>query len=780
MFESKNLNEEMNALKAEVIDAQTEKRAMTAKLELIKKGYAQTEVTPVFVLRNLPLIDFLDPTLKIQQIVLKNITDDRFFQQVPKVDRCITCHTFIDQSGYEKLENPHKTHPNLEMYIGAKSPHPMKEIGCTVCHGGEGHRVNDFNSASHTPRDEVQKAEWVEKYNWHEPHKVPQPMLRVGQTEANCIKCHGDTEFVAGADVYNEGARNMEKYGCYGCHKIDGWEHKRPVGPPLNKVGSKFSKEWFKNWVWAPKSFNKHARMPQFFAQTNNSKPEFMNKNIAEVNAMADFIYNNSEDYKAFAIHKRGDLERGKELIKEVGCMSCHGVEGYEQESKAIGANAAPYLTGLGSKVDPNWLVSWLLKPSHYNPNSIMPSFRLSKKEADDISTYLLSLKNPKFEKLQFEKLNKKTRDELLLTYLSAFDTKKVAGDKLAAMSDHERTMDLGKRSITKYGCYSCHNINGFEGQAPIGPELSKVGSKPLTQFTFSHEKVEHSRDSWIKAHLINPRRWDNGLDKPFENLTRMPNFYMTEKEAETITVALLGRVSDYIPPTGVRQLSAEEKIANEGMKMVNYYNCQGCHKVDGWRGDITKLYEDDLNEGPPYLVEEGHRIQAEWLHYFLGNVHPIRPWLKVRMPSYNLSNVHKNIIVQGFQAKADQKTFEDNFSEVKWEKGERKAALALFDDYACTSCHAGGFNNDEQLAPNLYHAKKRLRGSWIKKWLRNPYEILPYTNMPNFWEDGESQNEEILDGDPERQINALTKYILEIGQNKFTKPWEKKEWVTQ
>ena len=56
---------------------------------------------------------------------------------------------------------------------------------------------------------------------------------------------------------------------------------------------------------------------------------------------------------------------------------------------------------------------------------------------------------------------------------------------------------------------------------------------------------------------------------------------------------------------------------------------------------------------------------------------------------------------------------------------------------------------------------------------------MLPYTSMPNFWEDGESQNEEILDGDPERQINALTKYILEIGKNKFTKPWERKEWVT-
>ena len=32
--------------------------------------------------------------------------------------------------------------------------------------------------------------------------------------------------------------------------------------------------------------------------------------------------------------------------------MSCHGVEGYEEESKTINAKAAPYLKGLGSKLN--------------------------------------------------------------------------------------------------------------------------------------------------------------------------------------------------------------------------------------------------------------------------------------------------------------------------------------------------------------------------------------------------------------------------------------------
>ena len=74
------------------------------------------------------------------------------------------------------------------------------------------------------------------------------------------------------------------------------------------------------------------------------------------------------------------------------------------------------------------------------------------------------------FESLKFEGLDKEVRDELLLSYFSQFDTLAVAKDKLNKMSDHERTMELGSRSVGKYGCYSCHNLEGFDGRAPIGP----------------------------------------------------------------------------------------------------------------------------------------------------------------------------------------------------------------------------------------------------------------------------------------------------------------------
>ncbi|MCR9203450.1 MAG: c-type cytochrome [Halobacteriovoraceae bacterium] len=775
----KDLIKQKADLKKEVLEVEDAIEDMTGKRDLIAKALKKTKMGPIFAIRNAPLVDYLDPTLKIEQIVLENITEDRYFQQVPRVDRCITCHTFIDKPGFEDQHNPHRTHPKLDLMVGIDSPHPMKETGCTICHGGEGHRVNDFTSVAHWPEDEEQKAEWVEKYDWHEPHRIPSPMLKLSQTESSCVKCHQGVEFIPGATVLNEGRQNIEKYGCYGCHKIEGWEHKRMAGPSLEKIASKIDKEFFKNWVWDPKSFNPHARMPRFFGQSNNSQPKHMVKNIAEVNAMAEFIWDKSKSYKPFMKYTGGDVNKGKELTATVGCMGCHGVQGSEEVSEKINAYAGPFLYGTGSKVDPDWLVSWLKKPDHYQADTIMPSFRLTDKEVNDIAAYLLTLKNKKFEGYKFEGMDRKSRDEILLAYLSAFDTEEMAQMKLDKMSDREKTLELGYRSVGKYGCYSCHNIDGFDGRAPIGPELTHEGSKPLTQFGFGLQKqVEHTRDGWIKAHLLDPRRWDIGIDKPFQDLTRMPNFYLTEKEAETMTIAIIGQVNQKIPLAGVKRLNSSEKIVADGMKVVNKFNCIGCHQIDGYRGDILAKYEDDLNEGPPRLVGEGHRVQYDWFHYFLDNVYPIRPWLNIRMPSYNLTDEERNTIVSMFQHKAGQKTLVDRSDLVSWEPGEKKAAQALWEEMACATCHTSGFNNDEAQAPNLYFVRRRLRPSWTKKWLRDPQAILPGTLMPSFWPDGESIAPDILGGDSEKQIDALTKLMYEFGTEKLptktTKFWSK------
>src|SRR5262249_1127632 len=52
-------------------------------------------------LRSLPGIDRMPPT-KIQQISLPELTINYNFKEVPRYDRCTTCHQGIDRLGYDK------------------------------------------------------------------------------------------------------------------------------------------------------------------------------------------------------------------------------------------------------------------------------------------------------------------------------------------------------------------------------------------------------------------------------------------------------------------------------------------------------------------------------------------------------------------------------------------------------------------------------------------------------------------------------------------------------
>lgn len=779
-LEEKNLKDKRAEVFAKKDELEKELKDLVGAKNRTIAALEKTEKSPVWFMRNSPFIDYLDPTIKIQQVVVHKALDDRYFQKVPKVDRCTTCHVFIDQTGYEDQPNPYRTHPDIDtLAVGNNSKHPYKDFGCTSCHGGEGHRVNDFNSPVHIPDSAEKEKEWIAKYHYHAPHKIPSPQLPLKYTESQCMKCHKGVERLPMANKLNHGQDLIEQYGCYGCHKIEGWQHLKKPGPMLTNLKGKVKDvEFVKNWIWSPHAFNPLSKMPAFFMQSNNSKPEFVKKNIAEVNSIAQFLWNESKDYKPFMKYGGGDADKGKELIETVGCVSCHQVEGIDDVyNEKVASRKGPYLTGTGSKVDADWLVSWLKKPDHYSSETIMPSFRLSDKEASDITAYLMGLKNKAFAEMKFEKLDPKVRDELLIDYFSAFSPTAVAVEKLNKMSDAERTHELGKRSIGKYGCYSCHTIKGFKpDRAPIGPELTFIGSKPIHQFGFGIQKdVDHNhRHAWIEAHLKQPRRWDDGLPKKFGDLNRMPNFYLSDAEVEAMTLVLLGWVSDPIPLEGQKLLTANEKVAEEGKKIVSKFNCEGCHKIDGRGGDLVKAL-DDPNSGAPFLVGQGHRVQTDWFYDFLKNVHPIRPWVKVRMPTFNFTNDEINKIVNYFRAESDQPIFEDNSAELVWAPGEREAAKKLFNELACTTCHTGGFNNDDPQAPDLHYVKKRMRMSWVKKWLTNPQAIMDYTPMPSFWDGGKaSAVEGVLGDDPQKQIDALTKYIYEMGYDKSPTPFKK------
>ena len=181
--------------------------------------------------RNAPLVDFMAPTIKVNQIILPNVVDDVNFIRVAKMDRCQTCHLAIDKKGYEKYPQPYTTHPKLELYLGGSSAHPIDRVGCTVCHEGMGQSVS-FRDAAHAPGDEKQKEEWEKQYDWEQPHLWDYPMLPTKMTEASCAKCHKQQVYVPWRREPRQGVRDLRTRWLLRVPQDQGLRHEHPQAGP--------------------------------------------------------------------------------------------------------------------------------------------------------------------------------------------------------------------------------------------------------------------------------------------------------------------------------------------------------------------------------------------------------------------------------------------------------------------------------------------------------------------------------------------------------------------
>ena len=120
--------------------------------------------------RDLPIIDFMDPYYKVNQVVVADVKYDVNFASVPSVDRCTSCHLGIDNPDFKDAPQPYTAHPRLDLYITSASHHPIDQFGCTSCHAGRA-RGTSFNSSSHTPGSPEQQKEWEEMETNREKNK---------------------------------------------------------------------------------------------------------------------------------------------------------------------------------------------------------------------------------------------------------------------------------------------------------------------------------------------------------------------------------------------------------------------------------------------------------------------------------------------------------------------------------------------------------------------------------------------------------------------------------
>lgn len=159
-----------------------------------------------------------------------------------------------------------------------------------------------------------------------------------------------------------------------------------------------------------------------------------------------------------------GAINLAKSLVQAKGCRACHVVNGR-------GGNIGPDLTNVGEKAPEQydfshlsgqrtsfaWHVAHLKEPRALVPETVMPNFNLTTKEAQALAMLVLSWR----------------RSPVPASFLAgAPRTDPQTPDEQEA----ERKMATGPGAwFVKTGCFVCHSISslGVKSPAQIGPDLS-------------------------------------------------------------------------------------------------------------------------------------------------------------------------------------------------------------------------------------------------------------------------------------------------------------------
>ncbi len=381
-------------------------------------------------------------------------------------------------------------------------------------------------------------------------------------------------------------------------------------------------------------------------------------------------------------LHEDGDVD----LDDPVSAALAAGHEHQGPDLARIGAKLAAGARESGR--DPaKWLYTWLKQPNLYHARTNMPNLMLDPvaevdptgkpivEEVDgkqvpkttdpaaDIAAYLLSLGG--WEPTPTPQLNAKDVDALAFMHLSKAyraseateilknglrrDRSELKGDDVElaigrgtreepvatpskAELDRMKLLYVGRRAISKYGCFGCHDVPGFEDAKTIGTGLADWGRKEVDKLAFeqiahyhgghndhshdseahgddhgahgsssgdgvlsadekrqadNHEYFHHqllhgTRDGFLWQKLREPRSYDfkKTETKSYNEWLRMPkfNFPKEEDDIEAVMTFVLGLVSEPPAPQYVYNPPPRQKAIVEGLQVLEKFNCAGCH----------------------------------------------------------------------------------------------------------------------------------------------------------------------------------------------------------
>jgi len=610
-----------------------------------------------------PIIDGFNSHLAIRQDWLPDLMITLGMAKTARFDRCRTCHVNADRAngklpalpfGHPKSDDiqewistnsyphPFASHSRPDVYTTAASPHPVETFGCTICHDGNGSGTS-FQNGEHTPNNPFQGQQWSQDHHYHHNHFWEYPMQPDRFIESSCLKCHHDVvelgvnpEYGPTAPKVYEGFQLIEKYGCFGCHEIRGYDGLTPIGPDLRlepstpearaaaaadptkvpgrmrkvgpalaHIGTKTDADWIQYWTEQPSRFRPNTRMPQFFNLSNQHDEMAARLQPVELRAIASYLTAKSQPLELDHPHPdfQPDAERGKTTFIQRGCLACHS----HDDVPLSQADFGPNLTYVHEKLKRNtndadfsdWLYTWVRNPERHHPRTKMPNLFLNERSGDgtqidpaaDIVAFLLQ--GSRRDRPKTPRLNTQHLDELAKLFLSKALTEQQVNGLLA---DGGRYPFLGTATIKG------DEIELVRRGTVV--EVSGEDDKAILKVTFDQPVDGLSTDAeliWKTGELVNSSFTITKYSPEIGQLTLAPKMPVDPVVGD-----------EFLVSTAITQ---SMKLHYVGRRTIGRYGCYGCHAIPGFetaRPIGTALQDWGRKDTSKLAVEH----IAEWLHH--------------------------------------------------------------------------------------------------------------------------------------------------------------------
>ena len=369
----------------------------------------------------------------------------------------------------------------------------------------------------------------------------------------------------------------------------------------------------------------------------------------------------------------------GQKMLQTVGCLACHSVNGLGRAGLFGGGD----LSNIAAKRSPKFLADWLADPAALNAAHRMPVFRLSSVERASLSLYLQTL-HPANQPAAF---------------------------KPAAAKADDSQVKQGREIVKAFRCASCHEL----------PEKTQPPA--------------------LAAPLTEQSNWQAGCLQAADRAKHRPGFELPEKMAQAVqkyVSSLAGKRTERWP--------AQSSL--DGPFVLAERNCLSCHARElapGIAPLLTSVVAADAELAPqlpalapPALNGVGDKLHSEWLQSAIASKQPLRPWLHIRMPRFQLADAEKNSLAAYFISHDRIPDLPPEpsppFQETHLQVAGRRLVTA--DGFGCTSCHQVGDSVPHQVALNAHGTDlsligQRIRQPWFDRWVRNPARIVPRMEMP-------------------------------------------------